>query len=153
MNWMLVTLMLHILGVVVWVGGMFFAHQCLRPIAAQQLAPPERLRLWIGVFGRFFPWVWAAIAIILSSGLTMLLSIGLAHSPRNWHVMMLSGLIMMVVFLVVFYGPYPKLKAAVQAQDFAAGGVQLARIRHLVGVNILLGLFTIAAATVGRLFA
>lgn len=153
MNWMLITLMLHIMGVVIWVGGMFFAHQCLRPIAAQQLSPPDRLRLWVGVFGRFFPWVWAAVAIILSSGLTMLLAIGMAHAPRHWHVMLLSGLIMMGVFVAVYFGPYQALKRAVVAQDFAAGGAHLARIRQLVGINIVLGLFTIATATAGRLFA
>ncbi len=27
---------LHILSVVLWVGGMFFAHQVLRPVAVQQ---------------------------------------------------------------------------------------------------------------------
>ena len=47
---------LHILGVVIWVGGMYFAHQMLRPVAADLLAPPQRLPLWAGVFRRFFRW-------------------------------------------------------------------------------------------------
>ena len=37
-------LFLHVAGVVVWVGGMFFAYVCLRPRAASQLEPPPRLR-------------------------------------------------------------------------------------------------------------
>ena len=37
-------LFLHVAGVVVWVGGMFFAYVCLRPEAASQLEPPPRLR-------------------------------------------------------------------------------------------------------------
>ncbi|NTV95532.1 MAG: hypothetical protein HGA75_08965, partial [Thiobacillus sp.] len=41
----------HVLATVVWVGGMFFAHQCLRPVVLAQLEPPQRLRLWDGVFG------------------------------------------------------------------------------------------------------
>ena len=39
----------HTLSAVVWVGGMFFAWMCLRPVAAQQLEPPARLRLWAAV--------------------------------------------------------------------------------------------------------
>ena len=45
------------LGVVVWVGGMFFAYVCLRPVAAAQLPPPQRLPLWRCVFDLFLNWV------------------------------------------------------------------------------------------------
>ena len=31
---------MHVLAVVVWVGGMFFAYFCLRPAAAKLLQPP-----------------------------------------------------------------------------------------------------------------
>jgi len=48
--------LLHVLASVIWVGGMFFAHQCLRPAAIATLDPPQRLALWRAVFGRFFPW-------------------------------------------------------------------------------------------------
>ena len=62
---------LHVLAAVVWVGGMFFAYMVLRP-SAGPLDPPARLALWQRVFGRFFPWVWASIAVLLISGYTML---------------------------------------------------------------------------------
>ena len=45
---------LHPLAAAIWVGGMFFAYFVIRPGVAD-LAPPERLRLWDRVFGRFFP--------------------------------------------------------------------------------------------------
>ena len=41
---MIVGLFLHILAAVIWVGGMFFAHQMLRP-AAGKLDPAQRLPL------------------------------------------------------------------------------------------------------------
>ena len=50
-------LALHILGAVVWVGGMFAAYMCLRP-AAGPLDPPVRLKLWSAFFQKFFPFVW-----------------------------------------------------------------------------------------------
>jgi len=58
------TLILHVLSVIIWVGGMFFAYMCLRPIAASQLEPPVRLQLWVGVFGKFFPFVWLAVILL-----------------------------------------------------------------------------------------
>ena len=42
MKWLL---MAHILGVTVWVGGMFFAYMALRPASVELLETPERLIL------------------------------------------------------------------------------------------------------------
>jgi uncharacterized membrane protein len=52
MNRLLV--LIHLLAVIVWIGGMFFAHVCLRPVAAAQLQPPQRLPLLAAILGRFF---------------------------------------------------------------------------------------------------
>ena len=38
-----ILVMLHVLAVVIWVGGMLFAHMQLRPVAADQLEPPVSL--------------------------------------------------------------------------------------------------------------
>lgn len=143
-------LFLHLSSVAVWVGGMFFAYVCLRPAAVAVLEPPQRLRLWREVFGRFFIWVWVAVALILGSGLTRLLEVGFAQAPRNWHLMLLLGLIMMVVFAHVYFASYGALKRAVAAEDWKAGGAALNRIRQLVGLNLVLAGVTIAVATLGR---
>jgi uncharacterized membrane protein len=146
-------LFLHVASVVVWVGGMFFAYVCLRPVAAAQLEAPQRLALWAGVFGRFFPLVGVAIAFILGSGLAMLLPVGMRAAPIHWHLMLGLGLLMMAIFGHVFFGPYRRLCAGVVAQDWKAAGAALNSIRQLVGVNLLLGALTIALATLGRYLA
>jgi uncharacterized membrane protein len=143
--------LLHIAGVLVWVGGMFFAWMCLRPVAAQQLEPPARLRLWAAVFARFFPWVWVAVAAILASGLWTLLQVGMRQAPWYWHLMLTLGLVMSGIFVYVVAVPYARLRAAVAAQNWPAGGQALGRIRQLVGLNLLLGFATVAVATLGRL--
>jgi len=43
---------LHALAAIVWVGGMFFAHQCLRPALADQ-PPPLRLAVMAARCGAF----------------------------------------------------------------------------------------------------
>src|SRR6266850_1815839 len=63
-------LALHILGAVVWVGGMFAIYVCLRP-ALGTLEPPQRMRLMRVTFQKFFPWVWVAILLLLASGYWM----------------------------------------------------------------------------------
>jgi uncharacterized membrane protein len=146
------SLLLHVLGVVVWVGGMFFAYMALRPVAASVLEPPQRLTLWAAVFGKFFPWVWASVLLILLTGLHMLMVFGGASAPLYALAMLLIGLVMMAIFGHVFFSPYRKLKAAVAAADWKAGGAALGQIRMLIGINLSLGLLTIAVVFIGRGF-
>lgn len=145
--------LLHVLGVVVWVGGMFFAYMALRPVAAGVLEPPQRLSLWAGVFGKFFPWVWVSVALILASGLHLLVAFGGLDAPHYAKTMLVLGLVMMAIFAHVFFAPYGRLKRAVAAQEWKAGGAALAQIRRLVGINLTLGLVTTGVVFVGRMFA
>lgn len=152
MNINSLNILLHVVAVVIWVGGMFFAHVCLRPIAVDQLEPPKRLTLWVGVFGRFFPVVWAIIIIIPVTGFALVYSIwqGMSTSPLYIHIMAGLGILMIMIFLHVFFSPYKKLKTAVAAEDWPSGGKALTQIRHLVGVNIILGVIVTIVATAGR---
>jgi len=147
------SLFLHLLSVVVWVGGMFFAYMALRPVAASVLEPPQRLTLWAGVFGKFFPWVWVAVVLILATGLHMLMKLGGAAAPHYALTMLVLGVAMMAIFAHVFFAPYGRLRRAVAAQDWKAGGAALGQIRRLIGINLSLGLVTIAAVFLGRALA
>lgn len=140
---------LHVLGFTIWVGGMFFAYMALRPVAAARLEPPQRLSLWEGVFGKFFPWVWLCVAIILASGLYMMAQLG--KPPMYVSAMFGLGMVMMLLFAHVFFAPFKRLKRAVAAQDWQAGGAALGQIRMLVGINLSLGLVTIVVGTLGAL--
>jgi len=144
------SLFLHVLSVVIWVGGMFFAYMALRPVAASVLEPPQRLTLWAGVFDRFFPWVWTAVVLILLTGLHMLMLLGGLAAPHYALTMSGLGVVMMLIFGHVFFAPYKKLKRAVAGQDWKAGGAALGQIRMLIGLNLSIGLVTIAVALLGR---
>jgi uncharacterized membrane protein len=145
-------ILLHVLAAVIWVGGMFFAYMALRPVAASQLEPPLRLALWAGVFRRFFPWVFAAIATLLATGYWMVLSYyhGFANVGLHVHIMVWSGYAMILIFLHVFFAPFGRLKRAVANADWPAGGKSLAQIRVLIGINLLIGLLVVAVASGGR---
>jgi len=146
---MTILLFLHVVSDVVWVGGMFLAYVAVRPAAAQVLAPPERLCLWEGIFRRFFPWVWLAVILILASGFAM--TGEMERVPAYALAMMGIGIVMIMIFLHVYFAPFRRLRRAVAARDWNAGGAALAQIRILVGVNLALGLLNIAVAFLGRL--
>jgi len=58
---------LHVLSIIVWIGGMVFAHFFLRPAVAQ-LEPAVRLPPMYAVLGRFFQAVLAASLLTLVTG-------------------------------------------------------------------------------------
>ncbi|MGE0080155.1 MAG: CopD family protein [Thiohalomonadaceae bacterium] len=143
---------LHLLAALLWVGGMFFAHQVLRPVAAARLEPPARLTVWKGVFDRFFPWVWLAIAALLLTGFWIIFAVYGGMGGAGWHVHAMLGLgtVMMVLFAWLYFVPYRALSQHVAAQQWPAAGDALARIRRVVGTNLLLGLTTSVIAAGGR---
>ena len=144
-------LILHILGTVVWVGGMFFAYLVLRPVAGE-LDGAVRLRLWQGVFARFFPWVWASIVALLASGYLMLFwgLGGFAGAGIHVHVMHLTGWVMVLLFLHLYFAPWRRLQRALAHSDYDRATRQLAQIRWIVATNLALGLITVAIGASGR---
>ena len=148
---MIVGLFFHILAAVIWVGGMFFAHQMLRP-AAGPLEPALRLALWRRVFSRFFPWVWAAVAALLASGYGMIIwgFGGFAHIGMHVNIMQALGIIMMMIFAHLYFAPWKRFRRALDAGDFPAAQKQLDQIRRLVGVNLVLGLVVVVIGATGR---
>lgn len=143
---------LHLIAAMIWVGGMIFAHNSLRPAAAQVLEPPLRLELWVQVFKRFFVLVWISIAVVLITGYWMLFNYfgGFAGAGIHIHIMHGAGLLMVMIYLYVFFAPFNRLKQAVIIQDYPLAAAQLNQIRQLVGVNILIGLLVIIVASAGR---
>jgi uncharacterized membrane protein len=142
---------LHVLAAVVWVGGMFFAYMVLRP-SAGPLEAPMRLSLWRRVFSRFFPWVWASIAVLLASGYGLLFLHfgGFAGAGLHVHIMQATGILMMLLFGHLFFGPWRRFGEAVDTEAFPLAGQKLNQIRQIVAINLVLGLVTVVAGASGR---
>lgn len=138
---------LHLLGAAIWVGGMFFALLVLRP-SLSVLEPPQRLALHGQVFRRFFLIIWHAMPIVILTGYALVFMGfgGFKGTPWTVHAMHLSGLVMAVVFVVIFFGPWARLRTALVAGDRATAAASVDRIRKLITLNLALGLVTIAVA-------
>lgn len=149
---MKLAIFLHLLGVTIWVGGMFFAYMALRPAAATTLEPAMRLPLWSATFARFFIWVWIAIALIFGSGLYMLAVIGLGRVPDFIWIMFAIGVLMLLIYAHVYFAPYRRLRRSSALLEWQPAGRALAQIRVLVAINLFLGLTNIAVATIGEAF-
>ena len=138
--------LVHVLSIIVWVGGMVFAHFFLRP-AAQSLEPPQRVRLMHDVLQRFFAAVTAAVVLVLGSGLWMIgrsakqvvQTGGVFSMPLDWTIMATLGLVMISIFGHIRFALFRRLQRAVAASDWPSGAKALGNIRSWVGVNLALG--------------
>ena len=147
---------IHLLSVIVWVGGMVFAQFFLRPAVAK-LEAPERVRLMHDVLGRFFNAVLVAAVLALGSGLWMMGRVGRAAAqsgvkvsmPLEWIVMAVLGVVMLGIFGHIRFALYKRLTAAVTAAAWPAGGAALASIRTWVMVNLAIGVVIVAITLMG----
>jgi len=140
---------LHLLSIILWIGGMAFVLFFLRP-ALGSLQAPMRVTLMQDVLRRFFGAVSASIIIVLVSGLWMMgqFARGSAaasgvHMPMSWMVMATLGLLMMAIFGHIRFVLYKRLQRAVAASDWPAGGAALGSIRAWVLANLAIGLVII----------
>jgi len=143
-------LFFHLAGAIFWIGGMAFVVLALRPALHAQLQPPARLPLMVLVLRRFFALVIASIAVLLATGVPLLLQLPGSAAPRGWHAMAGLGIVMMLVFGHVFFSPWRKLQRAVQAGDWPEGGKRMNQITLLVKINLGLGWLAIAAVLLWR---
>ncbi|MVW70898.1 CopD family protein [Bordetella sp. 15P40C-2] len=146
----------HLLAIVLWVGGMIFAHCFLRP-SLGALEAPHRLRLMQDVLGRFFSAVLGAVIVVLASGAWMIGRTarqvaetgGSFQMPHAWITMAILGVVMAAIFGHIRFALYPRLDRAVQAAQWSDGANAMAAIRKWVTVNLALGVLTIAVIMLG----
>ncbi len=142
---------LHALAAILWVGGMGFAIMSLRP-AAGPLDGPVRLGLWQRVFVRFFVWVWISVIVLPVTGYVMIWSQwgGFEGMPFHAHLMHGLGWVMVAIFVYLWFGPYRRFKAELAAGNPPAAAAALNRIRLTVMTNLALGLINAAIGASGR---
>ena len=137
---------IHIFSIVVWIGGMTFAHFFLRPAVAQ-LEASVRLRLMHDVLGRFFKAVLVASLLTLASGVWMLGRVakqvvqsgGSFEMPLAWTVMAILGVVMVAIFMHIRFVLFKRLSQAVASSEWTDGGAAMAQIRRWVSINLSIG--------------
>ena len=91
---------------------------------------------------------------LLVTGYWMLFNVFGSFEGAGLHIHLMQGIgiAMVLIYMHVFFAPYRRLRHAVIVEDWPEGGRQLAMIRKLVALNLLLGLSVIVIAAGGRYF-
>jgi uncharacterized membrane protein len=147
---------IHVLSIIVWIGGMMFVAMFLRPALAA-LEPVTRVTLMHDVLGRFFKAVLVVSIATLLSGLWMIGRVAKLASraggpwtmPIEWTIMAALGVLMILIFGYLRFVLYPRLTRAVSASNWPAGGAALASLRQGVAINLVIGVLIVVVVTIG----
>ncbi|MGL4231597.1 MAG: CopD family protein [Casimicrobium sp.] len=147
---------LHVLAIILWIGGMIYTLFFLRPAVAS-LDGPARVKLMHDVLARFFKAVLWAATIAVGSGIWMLGRVakqtvqagGSFSMPTEWIVMAALGILMFLIFGHIRFALFKRLQRAVAASDWAAGGIALNTIRQWVMINLGIGIVIVCVTLIG----
>lgn len=148
---------MHLLAVIVWVGGMYFTLMCLRPAVHEVLEPPARVRLMHAALRRFFLAVNVSVLVVLASGVAM---VGLVwrdraaaalafNMPLDWYAMIVLFFVMLAVFLHVRLSLFRRVARAMAAQAWPDAAAALGAIRWEVAINLVIGIFIVVLVRLG----
>lgn len=150
----LVLVSLHVLGAIVWIGGMLFLSLVLAPIVRTRKAAPEFMALFRSAALRFRIVAWAAIGLLLITGPMLLLQRGISlATPSAWpHIVRLKlGLVGVLLVLTVLHdlvlGPRVSRTVGIPESSRTAWDHLVVRTaRWLPRVSLLLALAVVIAA-------
>ena len=153
---------LHLLAALLWLGGMFFLGVVGAPILRSVEPPALRQRLFHKLGVRFRAAGWAAIAVLLVTGVWLLHLRGLLHwsgvlgDPEFWRttlgVALAAKLAAVAIMIVVgfihdfFLGPAAGRAptGSARAQTLRRRAAAFARLNALVGLLLLLAAVRLA---------
>ncbi len=128
---------IHLLCVVLWVGGMAFLLLTLRP-SVNSIDASARLVLQGAVYRRFFRTIWQVMPMAIVSGL-LLLILSYSHKVLPWEVMVMQtgGVLMAAIFIGMVLVPNKHFQAKLAAGTATAEDV--APIRRLIWLSLGIG--------------
>jgi uncharacterized membrane protein len=151
MDGMAIALALHVLAIVLWIGGAGFATVALLPALQRVADSDHRIAMFQAVESRFAPVARSSIVVAGATGLYMVYRLDAWNwftMPSYWwmHAMVLVWLLFAaLLFIVEPFFVHRRFAARARAAPDAA----FRRMQHLHWILVGLALATIAGAVVG----
>lgn len=138
----LTLLVLHVLGAVVWIGGMLFLGLVLTPVLRNR--PPVERAVLLNVVGqRFLKVAWAALAVLLLTGPTLWAIRAFQVTPLLVAKLILIGVILFFSLLHDFLIG-PRLVAHLKRRDQGEETIRLRRwVALLARINVFVAILVL----------
>ncbi len=144
----LATLVVHLLAVAIWVGGMLVGYIALHRFPGT-IENPQRLSNWAEILKKAIPWVWMSIIALLLSGFYMIHLVGGLDAIETQVIIMLgASLVMIGVFKFMCAAPVKHLCRGVDEEKPAVAAFALGTVGKLIGFNLILGIMVITTTVI-----
>jgi uncharacterized membrane protein len=150
MTGLTVSLVLHVLGVVIWIGGVAMVTTVIIPAARKLKRPEEQIALFTLVEHRF---AWLARGAVLIVGLS---GVDMVQRLRLWSVLdslsywwLCAMVLVWLVFALILFVAEPLLKTRIEKRMLAAPEHSLARFQLVHWILLLLSALAIAGGVAG----
>ncbi len=139
---------LHVLGVVIWIGGSFFVYALLPSPGTE--ADRSQMELWLRGLKRFFPWLLLSSLVVFGTGEALAREwLGGLDGPLYVHIMFAIGALCLLYSFYIYLFPYRRMKALLAAGDHEQALWRLRFIRGSLGLIGLAGLINVVVAASG----
>lgn len=126
-------LWIHIIAVLIWIGGMLYTLFILRP--SLSVIEEKKGIFMKSIMDKFFPLVWISIAtLILTEGYK-------AHyfiSSPLFILKLILYVVMVINFSYIYFGLYKKLSSAKNKQEIMTKITTLIKVNFTFGIIIIL---------------
>jgi len=142
-------LAIHLLSAAIWVGGMAYVLLVLRPALAALEPAAKAMQMHLLTLKKFFLIVWHVMPLMLLTGWGMVFMVWGSMKLLPWNINAMQGLgvLMALIFIAVYFGPYKRAQRAIRATPEMLG-----RIRMFVVANFILGCITIIMGSLGHVW-
>ena len=139
----------HLLGTVIWIGGIFYSNLVLMP-SMNTIAPPERSKLLSAASSRFTVLAWVSIIFLIITGILKAGSEEVKNLTQTEHVFLSIkyGLfaIMLIVGIVITFYLGPKIEK-LSPKEGDKPSVEFFKVQNqlsmLSKINMVLGIFVL----------
>ena len=131
---------LHQIGVLIWVGSLFFVRLILLPATGTAKAPMARMRLRLGVYKQMFRWGWLGVLLVWGSGIWGLKALELAALPIHVQVMVGIAAVMVLLHLIGYFAFFLNMDIAVEEARLIRAAKNNYWMRKLLWLYLGLGL-------------
>jgi uncharacterized membrane protein len=148
---MIIAFPLHVLAVLVFVGGLFSAVIVSHPLSRGLDSDTSSL-VWRQALSRVFTWAWGSLLLIVATGIVMvsLKFGGFSGAPPIHRANMAIGIPAMLLFGYAFFGPWQRYRRTIARGDVPAARWAVSRVRVLMTLILGLGLLASVVSAVGR---
>ncbi len=149
-----VIVFLHIIGAVIWVGGMIAIRVAVHPALQAIDENKTKLGTTLKIVGRLFNLVLPFVIIIILTAILMAVGLGFKHSPLYWLVHVKEGIwTVMAINYTYMYIKRAKAQRLFDSGDLKGAKAQVANFANLLlPINIILGVIAIFSGVVLRGF-